>query len=256
MKLRLLPCIAAVLAASGAACGDSSGPVGTAPLRVLFIGNSLTYTNDLPGMVAAIARASGESIETEMVAEPNFSIEDHWTLSDARSRVRNGNYDVVVLQQGPSALPESREVLRQWALQWAAEIRSFGGRPALYAVWPELARFDAFADVSESYRLAAEAVNGAFFPAGDAWIETWKIQPDAPLYGSDDFHPSITGSYAAAIVITAALFHRDPATLAPLADLPANIRNAVDPVDDDAIRLAAKIVLSTRIGDPQLAVLR
>ena len=69
--------------------------------------------------------------------------------------------------------------------------------PGLYAVWPDKSRIFAFPDVAESYRLAAEAVDGLFFPVGDAWFETWKAIPTAPLYGTDDFHPAVAGTYAA-----------------------------------------------------------
>ena len=52
-------------------------PVYGADLRILFIGNSLTYINDLPSMVRRIGEIDGREIETTMVAAPNYSLEDH-----------------------------------------------------------------------------------------------------------------------------------------------------------------------------------
>src|SRR5262245_25457547 len=81
-----------------------------APVRILFIGSSLTYANDLPAMVCALARAARHEAQCEIIAKPDYSLEDHWNERTARQAIARG-WDFVVLQQGPSALPESRELL-------------------------------------------------------------------------------------------------------------------------------------------------
>jgi hypothetical protein len=92
-------------------------------------------------------------------------------------------------------------------------IRAAGGVPALYAPWPSEQRAFDFPRVSESYRLAAEDVNGVFLPAGDAWLRTWEQDQSVPLYDDDRFHPSVQGTYAAAVVIAARLLDVDPREL-------------------------------------------
>jgi hypothetical protein len=44
------------------------------------------------------------------------------------------------------------------------------------------------------------------FPVGRAWQEAWKLDPVMPLYGSDGFHPSLTGSWLAALVMIDRLY--------------------------------------------------
>ena len=56
--------------------------------RILFIGNSLTYPNDLPGMVCELARAASRNAVCESVAKPDYSLEDHWNERDARGPLR------------------------------------------------------------------------------------------------------------------------------------------------------------------------
>jgi hypothetical protein len=224
---------------------DATGPgSGTGKLRVLFIGNSLTYTNSLPEMVDALAAASGLSIESDEQVFPGYALIDHWSDGVARDRVRTGRYDVVILQQGPSSLEVNRDSLRLWTVMWAQEIRSAGGRPALYAVWPEKARMYAFADVSTSYHLAATDVDGLFFPVGDTWLETWEQDPNAVLYGPDDFHPSVAGTYAAAVVIVSVLTHRGATTLATNFTLPPTVAEELDFALAATIRRAAQTVIS------------
>src|SRR5215471_13990765 len=77
----------------------------TAPRRVLFIGNSLTRANNLPGMVAAMSAAVGQPLECERVTFEGYSLEDHWNQGSARQAIARGGWSIVVLQQGPSALP-------------------------------------------------------------------------------------------------------------------------------------------------------
>jgi hypothetical protein len=176
-----------------------------APTRVLFIGNSLTYANDLPGIVCTLARASGRRVVCESVAKPDYGLEEHWNEQDARRAIARG-WDVVVLQQGPSALPESRQLLVTYAKRFDVEIRKAGARTALYMVWPSQSRRGDFSGVSQSYAAAAKAVDGLLLPAGDAWRAAWAIDAKLALYGPDGFHPSLVGSYLAAMVIHAQLF--------------------------------------------------
>ena len=188
-----------------------------AAIRILFIGNSLTATNDLPALVEAMARAVGVEVRCTAVARPNFSLEDHWNDGEARRAISEGGWSYVVLQQGPSALPESRESLEEYARRFEGEIRRARARPALFMVWPSSERRGDFDGVSRSYAGAAALVGGELLPVGDAWRAAWRREPALGLYGSDGFHPSRLGSSLAAMVILDRLTGRLP----PAAALPA-----------------------------------
>ena len=191
-------------------------------MRILFIGNSLTYVNDLPGLVQRLADATGaEQTYVESVALPDHSLEDHYKRGDALDAIRRGGWRVVIMQQGPSALEESREHLILWTGIFATEIRAVGAEPALYMVWPSTARFFDFDRVRDSYRMAAESVNGRFLAAGETWRAAWARQADLALYGSDGFHPSPLGTYAAAVTIFGNLYQRS------VVDLPASARQGL-----------------------------
>jgi hypothetical protein len=181
--------------------------------RVLFIGNSLTQANDLPTMVETVFRQAGTPIGTASVAFGGFSLEDHWNLGTAQRRIAEGGWSIVVLQQGPSSLPENQVNLRDWTARFDGVIRASGARTALYMVWPESNRLEAFDAVSQSYARAAEGVGGMLFPVGEAWRAAWRRDPDAPLYGPDGFHPTTTGTYLAALVIYQQISGRSPVGL-------------------------------------------
>ena len=221
-----------VAAAVVASCSSSSpaapSPTDTSPRtsggpadrRVLFIGNSLTQANDLPAMVETLSRQAGTPISTASVAFGGFSLEDHWNQGTARRRIAEGVWSIVVLQQGPSSLPENQVNLRDWTARFDTAIRASGARTALYMVWPESNRLEAFDAVSQSYARAAEGVGGMLFPAGEAWRAAWRRDPGVPLYGPDGFHPTPTGTYLAALVIVQQISGRSPVGLPPGTQMP------------------------------------
>jgi hypothetical protein len=198
--------LASLTAALAVGAPDGAGSAEPTRLRVLFVGNSLTRSNDLPARVAALAASAGRKLEYRSVVCAGFSLEDHWNLGAARSELASAEWDVVVMQQGPSSLPESQEHLRTWASRFAQLARAVDTRPALLTVWPEGTRRSALPDVISSYRLAAEAAGAELFPAGAAWQAAWRCGLRPSLYGPDGFHPSRLGTYEAALVVYGGLF--------------------------------------------------
>lgn len=208
--------------------------------RVLFIGNSLTQVNDVPGMVQSLADAAGLgwSIDAELMG--GASLQDHWERGQAQAKIRGAQWDAVVLQQGPSSLADSRANLRQWTAVIDAVVRQAGARSALYMVWPERERFAWFNRVRDSYALAARDVDGWFLPAGETWRAAWADDADLPLYGGDGFHPTVAGSWAAALTIFGGLSGHS------LEGLPAPV--GLDPTTAERLRRAAAEALE-QYGD-------
>lgn len=203
--------LAAASCGSGAALGP--GDPGDPGVDVLFIGNSLTYWNDMPGMLAALlATVPDEAFRIHVVAVGGTGLEDHWVEGAARRRIAEGGMEIVALQQGPSAT-EGRPSLLEYSGRFGEEIRAHGGVPALYMVWPSVQRLFDAEGVSDSYRTAALLVNGGLFPAGDAWSLVRERGIDIDLYGEDGLHPSPAGSYLAALVMFEQLTGRSPVGL-------------------------------------------
>jgi hypothetical protein len=65
--------LAAAVAAATLLLPAAEAGSASAPLRVLFVGNSLTAANDLPAMVAALGARTGTPIayETRVLASPS-----------------------------------------------------------------------------------------------------------------------------------------------------------------------------------------
>ena len=223
--------LAILIATLGAA-----GAAGAAPTRVLFVGNSLTAANDLPSMVADLSARIGRPLEVETRAPGGYALEDHWNLTDVRGLIAGGGFDWVVMQQGPSSLPESGANLSEWSATFAAAIRAAGARPALLTVWPESYRRSVFGWVIGNYSRAARDSRSLLIPAGAVWRRALAAKPRLPLYGPDGFHPSRLGTYAAAITIVARLAARSPLGLPVAAGVSASNARAVQRAAADVLR--------------------
>jgi hypothetical protein len=185
---------------------------------VLFIGNSLTYTNDLPRTVADLAASGGVTVRVASATGPDLALIDHLHgATNALAQLRLGGWQYVLLQQGPSTLPVNQDSLTLWTRMFDPYIRAGGARPALLMVWPSSDRLAFFDDVRLSYQNAAKAVGGMFIPAGQARREAWSTDPSLAFFSGDGFHPSPLGTYAAALVIYERVTGNDARQLPPRA---------------------------------------
>lgn len=183
-------------------------------LRLLFIGNSYTYYNELPELVKALGDSAGiQGLEVESVTFGGVSLEDHWQEGTARARLANEHWNIVVLQQGPSSLRESRDLLLDYATRFAWEIRRAGGRPAFYSVWPDQSRPEDYDGARDSYAIAADSLDGMLFPASEAWRAAWRRDGSLVLYGPDGLHPTRLGTYLVGLVMVGELTGRSPVGL-------------------------------------------
>ena len=81
-----------------------NGPTLVPRLNVLFVGNSFTARNNLPGLIAQLAAARGRSFEHRLISAGGASLRRHWNAGEALKAIASGRYDAVVLQE-QSTLP-------------------------------------------------------------------------------------------------------------------------------------------------------
>jgi hypothetical protein len=203
------------------------------PVRVLFIGNSLVATADMPGTLERLGRAMGRDVVAAGVTANDFSLEDHWREGRALARIREG-WDFVVLQQGPSARPDSRALLVDYARRFAAPIRAAGARPVVFSAWPARNRQQDYAEAIRSHRVAAQSIDAILIPAAEAWLRAYSADKRLDLY-ADGLHASDMGGQLAVLATWFALFPAGPqefdeayvGRLAHALALPATRRDAL-----------------------------
>jgi hypothetical protein len=218
-------------------------------VRVLFVGNSLTYYNDMPALVHDLAAAdeAAPPLFAVAYAAPNWGLEPAARDDGLDRLLREVPWDVVVLQER-SGLPslaadERAERMDRFVYDLHARIDAAGAETVLFMTWgyedgDGNLTFPAMqARIAEAYSDLAQNLATRVAPVGAAWEEALRRDPAMPLWRDDGRHPSGHGSYLAACVFYALLTERPVEGNPFTARLPADDarflqRVAADVVDE------------------------
>lgn len=195
------------------------------PLRVLFIGNSYTYFNNLPEILEQLSQASKgrRRIKTAMVVAGGATLDRHWNTAAARQALTNGPWDYVVLQEQSSlgvpltinGVPRITDWSRFHgsARLWAAEIKKAGAKTVFFLTWAATVAPEEQSNLTYAYMTIARELGAVVAPVGMAWQRMHRENPKVNLYFRDGAHPGPPGSYLSACVLYATLIGRSPAGL-------------------------------------------
>ena len=174
---------------------------------LLFVGNSLTYTNDLPALVRKEAKKQGVKVRTKMLASPNYALVDHWFQGEAQKYIQTGKFDFVIMQQGPSSQADGKRMLLSSGSQFSKLCNQVGSELVFFMVWPSRRYYATYDSVISNYKNAAISSDAILCPVGEVWKNHFDETNDFSYYGLDGFHPSFRGSQVAAEVIVETLFN-------------------------------------------------
>ena len=204
-------------------------------MKILFIGNSHTYFNDMPEQVARmIAAAVGEKPEVVMLAysgrELKWHREEYFAV---RFALTYGGFDYCVIQQAAHPYPPADETRSGY--KWVCDMcHRHGVKPVVFMTWAERDKPEnqqKMIDLCEE--IARE--NGALLaPVGRIWERIRRERPDIDLYFEDGGHAGVYGDFLIAAVICKTITGALP---------PAGYAHAVDftcgePLDWDDLRLS------------------
>ena len=202
--------------------GAPAKPAKKPPVRVLFLGNSYTYGNKLPQVVAALAAAdkTARPLEVKMVASGGKNLVWHAGNKASLDAIATGKWDYVILQDQsltPTLMPNRT---RQGAVALHAAITKSGARTMFFMTWqrrptPELLKKypDMHKRNSKTYMDVGRELKAAVAPVGYAWKMAYDANPKWPLYAKDNSHPSRMGTYLTACVFYSTIYNKSPAGL-------------------------------------------
>ena len=186
-------------------------------MRILMLGNSFIFTNNMPQMLADLTGAEvvhhtrgGARLSEQL--NPNTKLGGR-----TQAALQKEKWDYVVLQEmshGPITAPKS---FFSSVEQLCRQIRANGAIPILFATWAyqrggaKLAAkdwdYDEMAQkLSEAYHKAARDSNALIADVGNHFFELSHTQN---LYAADGVHPSELGSRMAAETIAAVIRQRE-----------------------------------------------
>ncbi len=183
-------------------------------LSVLFIGNSFTARNDVPGLIGAMAAARGLRLEHRLISVGGASLRNHWNRGEAQKAIGKGGYDYVVLQEQSTLPVKNRARMHENVRLFDEAIRAAGAKTALYLTWARQHVPDTQRAITEAYTSIGRDIGATVVPVGVAW-EKFLAEHDRPvLHDKDKSHPTLAGSYLAACVFFGVLFGESPVGIA------------------------------------------
>jgi hypothetical protein len=187
-----------------------TGVRGSAPLKVLFVGNSFTARNDLPGLIAQLAAARGKGLHHDLISAGGASLRTHWNAGTALQAIRTGQDDAVVLQEQSTLPVRNAARMHENVRLFDGAIKAAGAKTVLYQTW---ARRNAPEDqqaITNAYAAVGRELGATVVPVGRVW-QRFLGEHDRPaLHDRDQSHPTPAGSYLAACAFLAVLFGENP----------------------------------------------
>ena len=185
--------------------------------RILFIGNSATYVNDIPGTLSRLATKAGYPTECSSVVKGGAMLSTHANTEtplgkEAYQAIKNGFNTVILQDNGNCIVSESMRAASKNACETlTAAIKETGAQVGIYFRPPygyesseysplaQCIEFDRhFGEISESIGALNAHVNRAF---------AYAIKhTDYKLWGQDNGHTSEHGAYLAVCVFFASVF--------------------------------------------------
>ena len=204
------------------ACMTSSSTERPAPKKVLFIGNSIIYYNDLPGMFKKLAESKGHAVETGESTMSSYRISDHLKRQDTLAKIDSARWDLVVANESAYALTEEENYavgLYDPMEKFTAIMRSRNLKMALmtnpaFRYGYEIGGMMTYEIMQDRIVASSEEVarrNGFdLIPTAIAWRKLYDMNTSMDLWNSDSIHPVSNTTYLFACTIYAYMFNESP----------------------------------------------
>ena len=203
----------------------------TRTISVMFTGNSFTYVNNLPYMLSRVAEADrGSHLRFEIASDTHGgkTLSEVWRDGQALPLFQSRSWTYVVLQQRSWWVNMPDQIAQtQATIPLLARLITAGkATPLLFLTWaqapdcpyyktePGYGNAPAMQQALDYYTYDIGKKAGVpIVPVGDYWYRFVQAHPDINLYQKDGSHPSMAGTYLAALVFYRFLSQREVRTI-------------------------------------------
>ncbi|PCI98018.1 MAG: hypothetical protein COB15_06710 [Flavobacteriales bacterium] len=197
--------------------------------KVLFLGNSYTYVNDLPTLIKNIALSFGDTISHDSSTPGGHTYRLHSTNGTSLAKIQAQDWDHVILQeqsQIPSLTPaivgNDYSVPHSVTLNNLIKANNSCTETVFFMTWgrengdasfcaqhPPVCTYAGMQqELRNTYMFMADSNKATVSPVGVAWKTMRDSFPSFQLYSADGSHPSLHGSYLAACVFYSTLYQK------------------------------------------------
>lgn len=189
-------------------------------MKILFVGNSYTYFNDMPQLFLALCKEHGKTVETDSVTRGGYSFAHYLSdgndkAAELRAKLAENMYDYIVLQEQSVRPAAHTESFLADAARMCKLVRENGATPLFYQTWgrregSEVLEKNGWTHgemhllLKEAYLRAGEENSAGVVLAGDAFRAAYAEGTE--VYHPDGSHPSAEGSAVVARAFYDAIF--------------------------------------------------
>ncbi len=191
--------------------------------KILFIGNSYTFFNDMPtAFFEKIAKSLGYDVEVESVTCGGYTLEGFADENDREGArlaetVRGKKYDCIIFQEQSVRPHRDRAKFLSGLEKLCKKLENQTEKKVLYATWGRKEGSQTLADLgitsremteslAASYKEAGELIGADVANVGLVFMKMTESFPSLELYDPDLSHPSALGSFIAALVLVETVF--------------------------------------------------
>ena len=198
------------------------------PLNVLWVGNSLTYFNNLPGLVTETVNQSPDTVRLRSVQSTPGGADWSFHLGNPVDENKKGTpnptlpylnekgrFDWIVIQNQSMAALDDKYRFQEFGDELIAKIRSVGAEPLVYCTMSRRAGEKLYQSgdrekIITAYEKLARRHNAVIAPVGEAWKIAQEKRPELDLFVKDGLHPNPVGNYLTACVFYSIFTGKSP----------------------------------------------
>jgi hypothetical protein len=181
-----------------------------ASIKVLFVGNSFTQRNDLPGRFSAMAAEKDVQVQHKLISRGGASLRMHWNAGLAAQAIATEGYDYVVLQEQSTLPVKNAKRMADNVRLFDTAIKQASSKTVLYMTWAKQHAALSQEAITAAYRSIGAEIGALVVPVGAVWQRFLAERDQPQLYDRDGSHPSVAGTYFAACVFLASLLKINP----------------------------------------------
>jgi hypothetical protein len=171
-------------------------------VRVLLVGNSYIYYNNLAQMIGLIT----DSLNTKIICKKSTigaaTLGQHWNSErglKTKKIIASNKFDVVVIQDNSMWPLEHKDSLLIYGQLFCNYIRANGAKPYLYNTWAREKTPQTQSSINAVYNELAALENAVNVPVGSSFDLARKTIPTMNLFHPDGSHPSAVGTFLIAL---------------------------------------------------------
>lgn len=195
-------------------------------MKILFIGNSYTFYNDMPKMFEAVANENGKDVTVFSVTKGGRKLYEYVDTVDEYSEqldelLNNHKFDICFIQEYSTLSVADNALFMDGLTRLVEKVKNSVDKFVLYETWgskdghPAMEALGMTTEemamgIAHAYKKAGEEIGAQVSYAGLNFLDVYKNHKEIEIYDADLKHPSYEGSCLSMLTHYKTIFNELP----------------------------------------------